>query len=110
MVPGRRLTLPAIREALTLLAMAQRYDDGLYRRISEVNIDASGDMTLFTSEAGVRVLFGHGEAPAKLAKFDAFWTTYVQHQGAAALEYIDLRFEDQVVVRWRRPLSDPFPS
>jgi cell division protein FtsQ len=110
MVPGRRLASPVIREALALLSMAQRYDDALYRRISEIHIDDAGDMTLYTAEAGVRVLFGHGETPAKLAKFDAFWQTYVKHQGAAALEYIDLRFEDQVVVRWRRPLSDPFPS
>jgi cell division protein FtsQ len=110
LVPGRQLFSPEIRAALGLLAMARRFDDALYRRISEVHIDSDGDMTLYTAEAGIRVLFGRGETPAKLAKLDAFWHTYVDHQGAAALEYIDLRFEDQVVVRWRRPLTEPSPS
>jgi cell division protein FtsQ len=110
MVPGRQLSSPDIRNALALLSLARRFDDALYRRISEVHIDDSGDMTLYTCEGGIRVLFGRGGAPAKLAKLDAFWHAYVDHQGAAALEYIDLRFEDQVVVRWRRPLTDPSPS
>lgn len=110
LVAGRRTTSTALRDALTLLAMARRYDDALYRRISEVHIGADGDMTLFTSEAGVRVLFGRGELPSKLAKFDAFWHAYVEHRGAAALEYVDLRFEDQVVVRWRQRSTDPSPS
>jgi cell division protein FtsQ len=110
MVPGRQLFSPGIREALALLSLAKRFDDALYRRISEVHIGDDGEMILYTSEAGIRVLFGRGEAPAKLAKLDAFWHTYVDHQGASSLEYIDLRFEDQVVVRWRRPLTDPSPS
>lgn len=108
--PGRPVGDADIRSALALLATARRFDEALYRRISEVHLDGDGEMTLYTAEAGVPVRFGSGEVTAKLAKFDAFWHTYVDHRGAAALEYIDLRFEDQVVVRWRQRVADPSPS
>ncbi len=110
MIPGRLLFTPGIRAALRLLALARAFDDALYRRISEVHIDDDGEMTIYTAEGGVPVFFGQGGMPAKLAKLDAFWHTFVDHRGAAALEYIDLRFDDQVVVRWRRPLTEPSPS
>ena len=110
LVPGRRAPFPDLRDALALLSAARRFEDALYRRISEVHIGSDGEMTLYTAEAGVPVLFGRGEMAEKLAKFDAFWHAFVEHRGASALESIDLRFEDQVVVRWRQRLTDPSPS
>jgi cell division protein FtsQ len=108
--PGKRVTSEALLGALAMLDAARRFDDALYRSISEVHLEPGGEMTLYTADTGVRVLFGRGEVAAKLAKFDAFWHMYVARRGPAALEYVDLRFEDQVVVRWRKPLAEPFPS
>ena len=48
------------------------------------------------------MVFGHGDAAAKLVKFDGFWKEVVVHRGPDELVYVDLRFEDQVVVRWSR--------
>jgi len=97
---GTHLTHPAIREALLLVMAAQRLDDALYRRISEVHIEPSGDLLLYTADGGVPVVVGRGDITTKLERFDAFWTAVVTSRGAQTLASVDLRFADQVVVRW----------
>ena len=99
-VPGKQLTRDDVKEALGILATAQQIGDELYRRISEVHVDVDKDILLYTAEFGVLIVFGHGDAAVKLVKFDGFWKDIVHHRGARELAYIDLRFEDQVVVRW----------
>jgi cell division protein FtsQ len=106
MSPGKQVLDAGMREALAILATAQLIDDELYRRISEVHIDGNSDLILYTAEYGVPVLFGHGEVGSKLVKFDSFWKTFVPLHGAQELQYIDLRFEDQVVVRWNHDKSE----
>lgn len=97
---GRRLTHPAIRDALHLVLVARELDEALYRRISEVHIAPTGDLLLYTADAGVPVSVGRGNITTKLEKFAAFWSTVVASRGAQTLASIDLRFADQVVVRW----------
>ena len=41
--------------------------------------------------------------PKKLLMFETFWTNFVNSGDAQKLKYIDLRFDDQVVVRWLQP-------
>lgn len=98
--PGKKLTHPAIREALLLVMVAQQLDDALYRRISEVHIASTGDLLLYTADGGVPVAVGRGDITTKLEKFAAFWSTVVTSRGAQTLASVDLRFADQVVVRW----------
>jgi cell division protein FtsQ len=99
-VIGKRLSHQAIREALLVVRAAQLMDEGLYRRISEVHIDPSGDLLLYTADTGVPVILGHGDMISKLQKFQDFWTAVVTTRGAQTLASVDLRFADQVVVRW----------
>ncbi|MFN0157755.1 MAG: cell division protein FtsQ/DivIB [Bacteroidota bacterium] len=100
LVPGKQTTNPQIREALALLFLAKEMNEELYHRISEVHRETSGDIVLYTAELGVPVMVGKGDIIRKMAKFDAFWTEFVSQHGASELQYVDLRFEDQVVVRW----------
>ena len=99
-LPGQRVTVESITDALFLLATAKRISDDLYHRISEVHIMQNREMLLYTAESGVPVVFGHGDVVMKLAKFDGFWKEVVSRRGAQDLQYIDVRFEDEVVVRW----------
>jgi cell division protein FtsQ len=100
LVPGRRYTTTNVQDALTILRMAQQVGDQLYRRISEVHVEADKDIVLHTAEFGVPVIFGRGDTAAKLVKFDTFWNEFVLHHGAHELRVVDLRYRDQVVVRW----------
>ena len=101
-VPGKRVASDALHEALQIAVTAQKVNDDFYRLISEVHIDAGGSIELYTSESGVPVLFGRGDVAAKMVKLEAFWKEFVSQRGAGELKYIDLRFEDQVVVRWNQ--------
>jgi cell division protein FtsQ len=97
---GKAVTHPAIKEALLLIRAAHSLNESAYRRISEVHILPGGDLMLYTAEFGVPVLVGRGDLVSKLVRLEGFWNTIVSSRGADALETVDIRFADQVVVRW----------
>lgn len=99
-VPGKQLARDDVREGLAILSTARELSDDLYRRISEVHVESGKDIILYTAESGVPIVFGRGDHGVKLVKFDGFWKEVVPHHGAQELAYVDLRFEDQVIVRW----------
>ena len=99
-VPGKRIGTECVQQALALLKTAQAIGDETYRRISEVRADPQHDLVLYTAEYGIPVIVGRGNEAAKLLALDGFWNTIVGQRGAQGLQYIDLRFDDQVVVRW----------
>jgi hypothetical protein len=98
---GKRLTSSDMREALSILTVAKAIGDDAYRCLSEVHLQGDGEFVLYTSEYGVPVQFGRGDVIPKMMKFDAFWNTVVGQRGAQDLLSIDLRFEDQVIARWK---------
>jgi cell division protein FtsQ len=100
-VPGTRLQSGGAREALHVILMAQRISDEFYHRISEVHIRPDQQLLLYTSEFAVPVVLGRENTAEKLVKFEGFWKDIVSHRGAQDLQYVDLRFTDQVVVRWK---------
>lgn len=103
---GETLRNPDITEALDILSTAKLVNKELYYLISEIRLRSGGDLVLYTADGSVPVLFGRGEAASKLVRLETFWNDVVHQRGTASLQYIDLRFEDQIVVRWnnnRRP-------
>lgn len=101
MNPGTIMIQEDIREALDLLSTARAVSKELYHLISEVRLRNGGDLVLYTAEGGIPVLYGRGDAPGKLVRLEAFWSNVVRQEGSQDLQYIDLRFENQVVVRWK---------
>jgi cell division protein FtsQ len=98
--PGHRIQSRAVQEALDILVSARQVSEDLHRLISEVHIDGENDIVMYTSEAGVPVIFGRGNVPQKLLELDGFWKQIVLPRSASDLASVDLRFADQVVVRW----------
>lgn len=87
-------------DAILILSVAQEIDDELYRNISEIHFDENKDPVFYTAEFGIPVVLGREQVGINLVKFDSFWKSVVAKYGVHQLQYIDLRFEDQVVVRW----------
>ncbi len=87
-------------DALAILFLAQEINEELYRNISEIHFDENKDPVFYTAEFGIPVAIGRDQIGVNLVKFDGFWKSVVAKNGAYQLQYIDLRFEDQVVVRW----------
>ncbi len=98
--PGSVLKHPDVAEAISLLETARVVNRELYHLISEIRLRNGGDLVFYTTDGSVPVLFGRGNAAGKLVRFEAFWNEVVRRRGAAQLRYVDLRYDDQVVVRW----------
>lgn len=98
--PGKRINAAAVHEALDLLVTARRCGEETYRRISEIHVQDQREMLVYTAEYGIPIIMGRGDVAEKLLKLDAFWDQVIGSRGPQGLQYVDLRFQDQVVVRW----------
>jgi cell division protein FtsQ len=98
--PGAMITKDDAQEALLVLNVLKRVNREMFHRISEIRVRNGGDMVLTSAESGVPIIFGRGEIADKVARLEAFWASEVLERGTKDLEYIDLRYHDQVVVRW----------
>jgi cell division protein FtsQ len=97
---GTTLRNPDVLEALDILSTARMVSKELYYLISEIRLRNGGDIVLYTADGGVPILYGRGDSPGKLVRLETFWNSVVRERGTASLQYIDLRFQDQIVVRW----------
>jgi cell division protein FtsQ len=99
-VLGSTLTRPDEIEALRFLALLKTVNRPMYYNISEVLVRNSGDLVLYSAEGGVPIIFGSGELPEKLNRLEAFWNEVVVKRGVQYLQYVDVRYQDQIVARW----------
>jgi len=102
LTPGTTIENDDVREALEILATSMLVSKELYHLISEVRLRDGGDIVLYAAEWGVPIIFGRGEIASKLVRLETFWDNVVREQGSENLQYVDLRFDDQVVVRWNQ--------
>lgn len=100
--PGMTLKNADVQEALEILATSKLVGKELYTMISEVRLRDGGDVVLYAAEWGVPIIIGRGNIPSKLVRLETFWRDVVRQRGAETLQYVDLRFDDQVVVRWNQ--------
>jgi len=105
-VLGSTITHPDEIEALQLLAVLRTVNRPLYYNISEIQVRNGGDIMLYSAEGGVPIIFGRGELPGKLIRLEIFWNDIVRTRGVQYLQYVDLRYQDQIVARWsQEPLT-----
>jgi len=102
LTPGTMIKHQDIQEALQILATSRLVNKDLYHMISEVRLRNGGDIVLYAAEWGVPIIFGHGSIADKLVRLDSFLKNAVNERGPENLQYVDLRFDDQVVVRWNK--------
>jgi len=102
LAPGGTINNPDVHEALQILATSKLVSKELYHLISEVRLRSGGDIVLYAAEWGVPIIFGRGDIANKLVRLEAFWNDIVREKGSQRLQYVDLRFDDQVVVRWNQ--------
>mgnify|MGYP000005858598 CR=1 FL=1 len=109
--PGVRVVEARVQKALQVLKYASHVDRELLRLFSEINLSQRRDLVLYTLEGGVPVLFGpHTRVEEKLRSFRAFWENVAMKYDPASLEYVDLRWRQQVVTRWRNTGAAPDPA
>jgi cell division septal protein FtsQ len=107
---GKKVLLPRFQQALEVLFAAESMGGDVYHLISEVSIAHRQDMVLYTIENAVPVIFGPAMgAERKLRSFEAFWKEIAMKNGSTHLEYIDVRFAERIVVKWKDAFIAPQP-
>ena len=100
---GMRCETENLKAALRIFKEAASFHPELYHSISEINL-AGADPILYTAEHGIPILFGREKIRTQLAYLQSFWNQYVRQQGMEQITSIDLRFENEIIVRWtKRP-------
>jgi cell division protein FtsQ len=90
-----------VQEGLGFLMFVFRSRPEMYSRISEVVVGKPEGLILYTSKAGVPVRVGTGGYTRKILYLEAILDKLAANKDLSRVHYIDLRFEDQVVVGMR---------
>lgn len=89
-----------LAEAIAILQTALAVDSTVYHFISEVDMQNGGDVVLYSTDVVIKIILGRGDIAKKLVTLQSFWATFVKSADLEKVKSIDLRFEDQVVVKW----------
>ncbi len=95
---GRKLLNRDVQEALEIIYAAREINAELFHNISEISLKRGRGMILYSFESGIPIIFGKGDVVKKLVKLDAFWQKFLSSSDTKEIQYIDIRFDDQVVV------------
>jgi cell division protein FtsQ len=101
MVLGSIMKQSDVIEVLQLLSTMKTVNRPMYHNISEVQVRNGGDIVVYSAEGGVPIIFGRDDMPGKLVRLETFWNDIVRTRGTQLLQYVDLRYQDQVVARWK---------
>ncbi len=106
--PGVRMVNEQVLKGLQALKSIRDIDPELAHLFSEINLEHDRDLMLYTMEGGVPVILGStARLTEKMRAFRAFWENVAMKYDPTSLEYIDLRWNDQVVTRWRESGNVP---
>ncbi len=95
--PGMQTTNEDLLSAIEILKAAKAVSEEVSHVISEVRVRNGHDIVLYAFEGGTPIIFGQGNAVKKMAALDAFWKKIIVEGGVHNLQYIDLRFDGQIV-------------
>jgi cell division protein FtsQ len=98
--PGETIKDSAAREALRLLLDAAEIDSTVFQLISEIRQVNGGELLIYTTDCSIPVMIGRGRIAEKVVMLSSFWRAVVRPGTAERIESVDVRFQDQVVVRW----------
>jgi cell division protein FtsQ len=95
---GQKLINDDVQEALEIITASKMTSENLFHTISEIRLRKGHDMVLYSFETGAPIIFGKGDAVKKMIKLEAFLQRFLQNNDTKDIQYIDIRFDDQVVV------------
>lgn len=97
--PGIQELSPELEGALALLRRAREVSEGLWMDISEVRIAPGSGLVIYTVADGAEIRVGSGALGSR--DLERLWRVLTDiRDGGREVETIDLRFRDQVVVRF----------
>jgi cell division septal protein FtsQ len=95
---GRKIVNSDVREALDIIAAARAVSEEMFHSISEIRVRKGHDIVCYWFDSGMPVIFGKGNVAEKIVKLDSFRKKFLKDKETQAIQYIDIRYDDQVVV------------
>jgi cell division septal protein FtsQ len=101
MKPGMLIGNEAFFKALDIQAAFLKHNDDLYEKLSELNLNAQGDITA-VFVGGTEIRFGRKDPLKRLPDLDAFMEKFTSpNRSLEGFKYVDLRFNKQIVYALR---------
>ena len=98
---GNRVDDSRFSKALDVAIMLNAEPFSLYNSISEINISPRGDICLIGTLKGTEIFLGKSGYRNKINRIRSLLSTVRQGKGLSGYQYMDLRFENQVIVKER---------
>jgi cell division protein FtsQ len=103
LITGVKIDPPSdvlIDSILVMLDIMRKDYNDIYHQISEVSVKNKNQVVLYSNDYCVPVHFGNEGFIYKLENLNAFWHEYAIYEKLKNVEFIDVRFNNQVIVKW----------
>jgi cell division protein FtsQ len=85
---------------LILNKILKEHED-IYNTVSEINISDSNNFICYTTNENIPILLGKGDLRSKFDNLETFLIKNIVSSDLKKIEFIDLRYRDQVVIKWK---------
>jgi cell division septal protein FtsQ len=96
---------PELKKALKIIFAAKFLDESLFNAISEVDMNNGKEITIRFANDDYSLLLGRKNEIRKIAYFDVLFENLNKVKSKGMLEYIDLRFKDEICLGFRDAAS-----
>lgn len=98
LAPGRKIIDSDVQEALDIITAARATSEEMFHAISEIHLRKGHDIICYWFDSGIPIIVGRGNVAEKIVKLDAFREKFLKNNNTSDIQYIDIRYDDQVVV------------
>jgi len=95
---GQSVGDPSVIQCLDFIRLVLVKRSELYAEVSEMVYSASEGLTVYTRRKGVPVHLGRDGYERKIRYLEAFLSEWSRNPNRSSIDYLDLRFEGQVVL------------
>jgi cell division protein FtsQ len=100
----KKLEGPLVERGLVFLSMARKESPELLARISELMFKGPDGLTLYLAPNAVPVWIGKGDVAWKIRCLDSLIDRLGQEKRWPGVRYINLRFDNQIIVGMEKPV------
>lgn len=89
---------------LIMLDIMKKDYNNIYHQISEVSVKNKNQVVCYSNNYCIPIYFGNEYFVQKLESLNAFWYEYAIYEKLKNIEFIDVRFNNQVIVKWNKKI------
>jgi cell division protein FtsQ len=107
LITGVKIDTPSdmlIDSILIMLDIMRKVYNDIYYQISEVSLKSKDQVVFYSNNYCVPIYFGNENFAYKLENLNAFWNEYSIYEKLKNIEFIDVRFNNEIIVKWKNKI------